>query len=416
MERFIYALSLLSSFLYPAIMSFLGVNDKYEKDQENPMMIVFIAFTGLLSIAFTAKNLSKYIMRVHPFFYWLPVILIVDFVIESFFMSGKVLEQAYKGFLIFLVYSVYAMFVGSNLAYGKEYVKTFKYIHLITIIISVGILLSIPESLSTGKVVLGNTQYQQIAYMSAFCVGVFVYSLLFKPDFVFPYFKGKAFRSMEIFLAIVIGFNVLLSGGRGGMVLLIVNVLFFVLLYSKKEGILIKGILYLALGFVVLVSTLAVIIASNDELSTLYEYGSERAFSYVSDSGGIDMQGTGGRDMVYNDAIKSLEENPFGFGFFRSYGLFVYPHNFFLEILLDGGILYFSFMVVFMIYLYNKLKKILKLSTDFYCFLPVFTYPLIILLFSSTYKHNCMFWFCISFIFSYVILNNRHKIEIDSLK
>lgn len=413
MERFIYALSLLSPFLYPAIMSILGVNEKYEKGQENPMMIIFIAFTGLLAIVFTVKNLSKYIKRVHPFFYWLPIILTIDFLIEYLFMSGKVLEQAYKAYLIFLIYSVYAMFVGSNLAFGKEYVKTFKYIHLITIVISVGILLSIPESLTTGKIVLGNTNYQEIAYMSAFCVGIFVYRILFKPDFVFPCFIGKPFRYVEIFLAIVMGLNVLLSGGRGGMVLLIVNVLFFVLFYSKKKGKLAKGILYLTTVLVILSSILAVVIANNDELSTLYEYGSERAFSYVSDSGGIDMQGTGGRDWVFSDAIKNIKENPFGFGFFRSYGLFVYPHNFFLEILLDGGILYFTFMIVFFIYLYNKLKSILKQSTDFYCFLPVLTYPLIILLFSATYKHNCMFWFCVSFIFSYIIPNNRHKALIE---
>ena len=211
------------------------------------------------------------------------------------------------------------------------------------------------------------------------------------------------------------GMNVLLSGGRGGMVLLIVNVLFFVLFYSKKKGKLAKGILYLVAGFVILSSILAVVIANNDELSKLYEYGSERAFSYVSDSGGIDMQGTGGRDWVFSDAINNIKENPFGFGLFRSYGLFVYPHNFFLEILLDGGLLYFTFVMGFIIYLYNKLKKILRQSTDFYCFLPVLTYPLIILLFSSTYKHHCMFWFCISFISSYVLSNKRQKVSIEKI-
>lgn len=411
MNRFVFALFLLSSFLYPSLMSFLGINEQYEDGQDNLGMVLFIAFTGFGAILFTLKDFAKYIRRVHPFFYWVPLLFVADFAIETLFMSGEVYTTAFKAFQIFLVYSVPAIFIGANVAYEDELMKTFKFIHLFTIVISVGILISIPQSLTIGRVVLGSTNYQEISYMSAFSVGVLLYKLLFKPNFVFPFLKENYFKYIEIFLLIVLGVNVFLSGGRGGVLLLIVNIVVIFVLYFETRKMLAKGLLYVGIVFLILIPIIGSVIASNDELSAIFEYGFGRAFEYVSESGGLDLEGASDRDLHYKWAVERIGENAFGYGFFRSYGLFIYPHNFFLEVVLDGGIIYLSFVILISVFCFNKLKMMIKENVDFYCFIPLVTYPVVMLFFSSTYKHCGMFWFCLSFIMSYIIrsreLNNE---------
>lgn len=413
MEKFVYALSLLSPFLYPSLMSLMGNNEVYEVDEHNTKMIVFIALTGFCAVAYTLNRFRSYFRRVHPFFYFLPLILTVVFLVEDLFMSGAVHDRAYKAFIIFWAYSAPASFIGANLAYKDCLGDVFKYIHLITVFISLGVIVSIPKSLSAGQVVLGGTQYQEISYISAFCAGVLLFTVLFKPNYIFSFFQNKSFRLFEIALLILVALNVFLSGGRGGALLLIVNVILLFFVYIKKNSLISKGVLTFVVGALLVIPIGASIINNNEELSTLFEYGVDRAFSYVSDSGGLDMTQTSNRDIHYKWAIERIRENPFGYGFFRSYGLFVYPHNFFLEILLDGGIAYFTFWLFLILFFFVKLYKLLKNNSNLWCLIPLLSYPVVLLTFSSTYKHNCMFWFCLSYVLSYILKNTHDSLVSD---
>ena len=407
MREFIYALTLVSSFLVPTMMSLLGSNDVYEDGQHSSALIAFKMLTGTLTIVLVLINIRRNYKRVYTLFYWLPVILIIVYLLEYMFIPVEAHELALKGFLIFLVYSVPNILLGVDVAHGDEIQKMFKHVYYLVLFISSGIVLSIPKSLATGSVVLGGTHYQAISYISAFCYGVILYVLLFKPDYIHRVFLGKIFSIISIVFLILLTVNVFISGGRGGALLLIANTFVLFFLYFKQKKMLLKGVLLFVGVLVSFIVLLFFVISSNDELSTLFDYGFDRAFSYISDSGGIDMDETSNRDVWYGRAFDHISESPlYGYGFFKSYGLFLYPHNIFLEVMLDGGALYLSFVILLMIYTYNKLIRILKQNISYACIIPCFIYPIVHLFVSSTYKHESFFWFCLSFIMSFILFHN----------
>lgn len=407
MREFIYALTLVSSFLVPTMMSLLGGNEVYEDGQHSPALIAFKMLTGALTIVLVLMNIRRNYKRVYTLFYWLPVVLIIVYLLEYMFIPVEAHKLALKGFLIFLVYSVPNILLGVDVAHGDELQKMFKYVYYLVLFMSIAIAVSIPSSLATGSVVLGGTHYQAISYISAFCYGVVLYVLLFKPVYIHRLFLGKIFSIISMVFLILLTVNIFISGGRGGVLLLIANTLVLFFLYFKQKKMLLKGVLLfvgILASFIVL---LFFVISNNDELSTIFEYGFNRAFSYISDSGGIDMDGVSNRDIHYGWAFDHISESPlYGYGFFRSYGLFFYPHNIFLEVMLDGGVPFLSFVILLMIYTFNKLVRILKQSFSYACIIPCFIYPVVHLFVSATYKHHSIFWFCLSFIMSFILFQN----------
>ena len=138
----------------------------------------------------------------------------------------------------------------------------------------------------------------------------------------------------------------------------------------------------------------------------IFKSSLERVFSYLTPNG-IDMSQTSGRDHVYRDAIELIKQSPiigYGiFGFFKVYGS--YPHNFFLEILLQGGILLLFAILIIIISLIKKIIYMIKYNEELRIILIIFLYPIVMLMFSGTYTSDSIFWFSISFIFSYRFQN-----------
>ena len=137
----------------------------------------------------------------------------------------------------------------------------------------------------------------------------------------------------------------------------------------------------------------------------MFTKGMERSFSYVSDSGAIDMSQTSERDVVYQGLFQLIDNMPLnGYGFFHLYEVCQrsiqqhYPHNIFFEVLLQGGyLLFFVFCVIYAIFL-KKIFNTIILHNKSICVLPLITYPLIELLFSGTYIKSALFWFVVIYI------------------
>ena len=91
----------------------------------------------------------------------------------------------------------------------------------------------------------------------------------------------------------------------------------------------------------------------------------------------------------------------FGYGVFGMWRYSALPHNFFLEILIQGGTVYFSFILIFLTYVFIKLYKITRIDPSFKLISILGLYPLVFLMFSGSYMSNSIFWFCISFVISY---------------
>ena len=191
--------------------------------------------------------------------------------------------------------------------------------------------------------------------------------------------------------------GVLISGGRGGFIL-VVNASLLLLWLKMKDK---KDSLLLVLLIIIffLISSLVLLpkIMKND----LFINSSNRVFSYIT-SNGIDMTETSERDQVYHEAIELIKERPLtGFGFFGYYDYTFFPHNFFLETLLNWGIFFLLFVLYMALLFLHKLSMIIKHEPSNLFALAIFIYPFTNLMFSGTYMSTPLFWFGISYVFVY---------------
>ena len=122
------------------------------------------------------------------------------------------------------------------------------------------------------------------------------------------------------------------------------------------------------------------------------------------------MSKTSNRDILYEESIKLIKKKPLiGYGFldYLNQTGFGYPHNFFLEVLLQGGLLFLIIWSIFLIYFFHRLTILIKNNKNYIVILPFVVYCFIQLLFSSTYLLEPFFWFSIIFVFT---ASSKHKL------
>ena len=113
---------------------------------------------------------------------------------------------------------------------------------------------------------------------------------------------------------------------------------------------------------------------------------------------------TSGRNYVYQDAIKAIENNPLGYGMF-SYEKQLpeqpYPHNLFLEWAMQWGVLYAIFQILFILLLFIYFRRWLLRDESLIILVPIIVYQFTLLLFSGSYMQEPLYWFSIAFLLSF---------------
>jgi len=244
---------------------------------------------------------------------------------------------------------------------------------------------------------------QETSYNAALCLGINL-SYLILGDKIERYkiFKSKAFKIISLIFIPVQILITIMGRGRGGAVLLILTIIAVIILNFKQN--LLKIITIVALFFL-----FGYIILVNNNISWLHDLlnvGLEKSFGYISGSN-IDMEATG-RDWVYEAIINLIKEKPIlGYGFFNAYSesfrvIQGYSHNIFLDVLLQGGIIYLIIFLAVMVKAYSNLFKIIKNQPSKALLLPLALFPTVMLLFSGTYINIASFWFFSVFSFFYI--------------
>ena len=82
-----------------------------------------------------------------------------------------------------------------------------------------------------------------------------------------------------------------------------------------------------------------------------------------------------------------------------------YPHNIFLEFLLQGGVIYLTFWIILFAKLFKKFKQLLRKDDTNFFLIPISVFPFIQLLASGTYLESGLFWFTIAYVFNYKTIN-----------
>ncbi len=241
---------------------------------------------------------------------------------------------------------------------------------------------------------VGGATYQTASYLGALAFNLNLYYLLFGRTGTRPlYSRTKAYW---LFCAVLIPVQitaVLLSGGRGGFVLVAVGGVVQLVLARRTFGgkaigrVLPAVLVLLPLGIWGLPRLLSSPVAGPIV---------NRVFAYVG-NGGVDWSGTSGRDVVYGEAVAAIENGgPFGYGLF-SWGIDYYPHNLLLELLLNGGILYAASSAILLVAFVLRAVRLPHSDPSAGVILPLSLYPLSMLQFSGTYMTTGPLWFFLAF-------------------
>lgn len=388
-----FSVALLSNIVFFTFCSLVGL--EFEGSDSNSAYIYFCLFLFAIVSVFVLIDFKKCKNRklfLIPFFF-----IFIYFIESSLFQYSWgqriLLQQSFKCFCAF---SIPCIFIGINLANTKSIERIYPWVDVLAVFIALGCLVSLPRFLTSGLFQYGGSNYQQLSYNAAFAFSILLYNLLFNNRYRFRPLSNKLFSCLSFFLMLGCIICILSSGGRGGFVLLLVDILYVFYLKGKDS---IKSIIYILITVLIIVFLLYFL--DLGLVKDLVDFGYERIFNtFFSHEGSAISRG--GRDEVFNLALRYISENPFGYGFFRSYALMGnYPHNIILEILMDGGFLLLLLFICFIVKLIIKLKRIGKEENQLTLFMLLFFYPIVMLSFTGTYLWNGMFWFCVVYILSY---------------
>ena len=366
------------------------------------MMIVdiipLILFVKFLRVGANKKNV-------------LPIILVLITLIIVYGFGLGTDNMTFKSLMSF---SVPAALIGILIAksnQGPYFAKLLEPAMLFFTIVgmaSMRLLLSVDSLRDVGELGVGT---QSLAYHCGFAFALNLYFLLFGDELPerFKYAKTSIYKFLSILLLIVQFATGLSSGGRGGFLLLLFSGMVMILLrFTRRSGNSRRtSFTFLLLSAVILVA--AQFIPEN--IVEAMSRGSERTFSYITNSGDIDMSETSNRNYVYEDCWKSIAESPIiGHGLLMK-GTPFYgdrPHNIFFEILLQGGVIYLIVFLLFVSRLSKKMRLLIKRGHGLYM-IPIALYPAVMLLFSGSYIESNIFWFVISYILCCDIPKKQHN-------
>lgn len=306
---------------------------------------------------------------------------------------------------LFFVLVMPAILVGYIVAGNNRLNLINKGFIFVALLVFIAVLRILPKLLSQSVIdlmdVFGGGQYQAFSYFCAFSFLTFLRHLF--NQYNLNFWK----KSCYVFMLSVLFSGVILSGGRGGLVVVLVGLIAFII---RKKGFL-KFIKYFITSVFAIYFLLYFAIQADFFFSERIAESFDRLFSFIS-SDGINMEGTSNRNDFYNIAISKINDNLiFGYGLFGLVEILgdYYPHNIFLEVLLQGGIVYLTIFLTVMFCFFYKLAKLIKLKKDEDVILIPTIYSVVLLLFSSSYLQEPFFWFSLSYVFSYRFNNIKNK-------
>lgn len=359
------------------------------------MMIVDIIPLYLFVKFFFSGNSQKNV--------W-PIILALAVLITIYGIGVGTNDISFKSLLAF---SFPAALVGILIAKSNTGPLFAKYLEVVMLFLTVVGVVSMRHLLSVEA--LRGVQEEGIginslSYYCGFAFALNLYFLFFGDELAerFKYAKTSLYKYFSIGLLVVQFVVGLSSGGRGGFLLLLFSGIIMVYLRLKRHSAKSRNsfFTFILLFFAVIIS----IQFMPQSLVNSMSRGSERTFSYLS-GGTIDASETSNRDIVYDAAINSIKESPIiGYGLLMK-GTPFYgdrPHNIFLEVLLQGGVLYLLLFLWFAFLLINKMRRLIRQGHGLFM-IPIALYPFVMLMFSASYIGSDLFWFVISYILCYDI-------------
>ena len=355
MKHFIFTWCLFTGLLFFCVMAILGIN--YEGSEGSSLYSNYCIVTFFLVLFTFVKNFSFRRMNKRNLY----VFFVAFIYLLSAIISGLWLDKA---FLTFSAFCLPAICIGIYYGDKGNFGDMVKWLDVILWIVTLSLFTLTSHFITSLNV--GDSLYSQtLSYYAALSFLLDLYLLTYGKDYErFKIFETEFFKIISYVFLLIYPLMVLFSGGRGAFVTLFVGFVVYIVTSIKKRG---RRIFFV--GFILLLFGLWFSSALQKSVSFGYEddfqRNTNRVFAYLS-SDGIDMTETSGRDVVYDKTWELIYNNPIGYGLFSYKNIFQqvvhqpYPHNLFLEWLIQGGVLLFflwSFFLVSMLMICHRLRK-----------------------------------------------------------
>jgi len=300
-------------------------------------------------------------------------------------------------FTYYMVWGFTGTLMGIYLSKKDRYKDIIGFLDILLILINIALVRSVTHSLlNNTRVSIGGATYQSAGYIFALGFGINLFYLVYGHKYNrFNFTKATFYKIFNsVFLSVQL-YGVITTGARGAMLLVIFYIIFILILSMNSLKNYAKySLTLLSFGLIIYLSW--PLLSEIPMISNSWD----RAFAYVGENG-INWGGTSGRDIVYKNALETISVKPIkGYGLFNYFNFTSFPHNIFLEVLLQGGVLYFTVFLIILISMFYKLYRIIGNNKLFLIYSVIFSYPFIMLLFSGSYTSNGLFWFAVSFIYS----------------
>lgn len=375
-----------------SVLSILSI--EYEGAENSKAYIFGIIVSAFIFYSLLLKRLLlRKRFSVEPIFLGISFLIVINAILVSIFLDIPSVKFIYQFFLLVLP----AFFFGMELGLKDKTSSVSQLFLFVSVIVTTSVIILVPKMLlvPTNELMtfFGGGQYQAFSYSVSISYMIsFVYYSFYLDD------QRSRLGILFILMFIIQILGIALSGGRGGIGIVLLGtvwVLFIKYPFFKLIRILLIFIAIVTFfGFIVLMSL-------EDYTERIFE-SSARLFSFIS-ADGFDFQQTSNRDLVYIETMKTIGKSPvFGYGIFGylKETNFAYPHNFFLEILLQGGLILFVCWIGLFFIFWRKLLFLIRSGNNHKFLLVTFTYSFVHLMFSATYLLEPFFWFNLAYVFT----------------
>lgn len=402
-NEFIVTQSIVVGVFIYLIFSLLGI--EHTKDNPNPLFPIIIVSVNLYAIAWILfyefiKQNHVVKRRGKKMYIIVPALIILSFFLEQVINPEVGTSNDAQKMLIQWGAQCVAPFYVALYCYRHNcFDMLIRNMEVIALLGSLALILNIPNMLLLGIVQLGGGGgHQDIAYSAAIFICVFLtYIFCGLEEYRYKIFCNKFFKTLEIILLPVLVIVTVMSGGRGGTLLMIVGAIACTYMFARR-----KARKYVPVIAVVLfVGAIAFLRNADSGLMGMYDSGVDRSFNYIS--GGKIETGAGNRDNIHRAAIESIVDSPiFGHGLFggcvdiyrRGGG---YAHFIFYEVLIHGGVIYLMVFIFYLFRAYHSAYRLIKYDRSKALLLTYGLYITVLLMFSGSYFVCSQFWFFITF-------------------
>lgn len=344
-------------------------------------IIVIVAFFVFLFIngwPNQRKNISTYIVFI--------AIIFLGFIRQI--LSGHWCNPVALNFMSFCVFGIPFIYLNY---YRVNYIRILEYLAFLGVIL---VPLNIREFMLE-YISLGTEDAQMVAS----------YNILFFiiPSAIIIFSSTRKYIKYIAAIESFIGLIFLMSFGSKGAVLAMLIGCLLVLMYRNNRPIKLMSSKVLIVGalVIVLISNFEIILTYVNDVLEQYGIYSSAIPELLSKIASEDMdQLSSGRNLIYEQTIKSIYQRPilgYGIGAFDNYSG-KYPHNLFLHLMYEGGIIIFLPYIVLLIRLLNQLNgKYQDLETRYFIIF-IITAGIVRLIFSYVYWESHLFWFSIGLV------------------